>query len=219
MFTRTVDHALNRLDYKGTEIAVALDLDADNPLYDMDIQGFAIRSHERNTIDYDPDGTLRDYQGLVNDKEEALDYIGWIFNYQRQAHGDNWWEHVDENDPSYAARAQGIIDGIEAIDDYNDRLESYEVYEYVAYDEYGHPRYTVVVEAPVFAASWGPSCSEYKDIALSLAKDYAAWANGSVYIIGAARGDEEPEYISNVIGIDPYDNEALIEYAENYFIL
>ena len=218
MFTRTVDHALNRLDYKGTEIAVALDLDADNPLYDMDIQGFAIRSREQNIMDHDPDGTLRDYQGLVNDKEEALDYIGWIIDYQRQAHGDNWWECVDENDPSYAARAQDIIEAIEAIDDYNEQLESYEVYEYVAVDEYGHPRYTVVVDMPLFEKTWGPSCSEYKDIALSLAKDYAAWANGSVYVIGVDNGDDT-EYLGSVIGIDPYGNEALIEYAENYFIL
>mgnify|MGYP007126750603 CR=1 FL=1 len=219
MFTRVVDEAINRVTHNGYEVAVAYDPCPFNPLEDMDIQGFAIRSHERNTIDHDPDGTMRDYQGLVSDKEEALDYIGWIFDYQRQAHGDNWWEHVDENNPSYAARAQDVIDGIEAIDDYDSQLESYEVYEYVAVDEYGHPRYTVVVDMPLFKLAWGPSCSEHKDIALSIAKDYAAWANGSVYLIGAARGDEEAEYIGNVIGIDPYDNEVLIEYAENYCIL
>lgn len=219
MFTHVVDDAINRFEHKGMEIAVTHDEYAENPLDIMEIKGFAIRSHERDTIDYDPDRTLLDYQGLVNDKDEALDYIGWIIKYQRQAHGDNWWEHVDENNPSYVARAQDIIDCIEAIDDYNDQLESYEVYEYVAVDEYGHPRYTVVVDMPLFKLSWGPSYSEYKDIAMSLAKDYAAWVNGSVYVIGVERGeDEEDSLVGGVIGIDPYDEKALIEFVENNFV-
>lgn len=217
MFTHTVDDAINRINYKGMEIAVTYDDCASNPLDDMEIQGFAIRSHERNTIDYDPDRTLLDYQGLVNDKEEALDYIGWMMKYRRQEHGDNWWEVVDENTPHYARFAQSIIEAIEAIDDYDSQLESYEVYEYVAVDEYGHPRYTVVVDMPWFKKTWGPSCSEYKDIALSIAKEYAAWANGSVYIVGVEREDEEADYMGGFVGLDVFDNEALIEIAENYF--
>lgn len=219
MFTHVVDDAINRFEYKGLEVAVAYDDAPCNPLDNMDVQGFAIRSHERNTIDYDPCDTLKDYESWVSDKEEALDYIGWIFDYQRQAHGDNWWKHVDENDPSYTARAQDIIDAIEAIDNYNSHLESYEMFEYTAYDEYGHPQYTVVVDMPWFKLSWGPSSSEYKDIALSLAKEYAAWANGSVYVIGVDRGnDEEESLVGNVIGINPYDNEALVEFVENHFV-
>ena len=217
MFTYVVDDAINRVTYQDTEIAVSYDDCASNPLDDMDIQGFAIRSHERNTIDYDPDRTLLDYQGLVNDKEEALDYIGWMMKYRRQEHGDNWWEVVDENTPHYARFAQSIIEAIEAIDDYDSQLESYEVYEYVAVDEYGHPRYTVVVDMPLFKLAWGPSCSEYKDIALSIAKEYAAWANGSVYIVGVEREDEEADYMGGFVGLDVFDNEALIEIAENYF--
>lgn len=218
MFTRVVDEAINRVTHNGYEVAVTYDPCPFNPLEDMDIQGLGIRSHERDTIDYDPDSTLRDYQGLVSDKEEALDFIGWRFEDCRQEHGDNWWEHVDENTPHYAMFAQDIIDAIEAIDDYNEQLESYEVYEYVAYDEYGHPRYTVVVDMQLFKETWGPAYSEYKDIVLSMAKDYAAWANGSVYVIGVDN-DGDTEYLGNVIGIDPYDNEVLIEYAENYLIL
>lgn len=219
MFTRVVDEAINRVTHSGYEVAVAYDPCPFNPLEGMDIQGFAIRSHERNTIDYDPDGTLKDYEDLLEDKDRILVDIELTFEILSERYGKAWWEKDTEDMPGYEEWAQDIIDGIEAIDDYNDQLESYEVFEYTACEEYGAPVYTVVVDIPRFEASWGPSCSEYKDIALSLAKDYAAWANGSVYIIGAARGDEEPEYISNVIGIDPYDNEALIEYAENYCIL
>lgn len=219
MFTHVVDDALNRVSYQGAEITVSYDLCASNPLDDMGIQSFAIRSHERNTIDYDPCGTLRDYQGLVSDKNESLDDIWFIFELLRRDHGDTWWEKDTDNMPEFEEWAQYVIQDIDAIDDYNDQLESYEVYEYVAYDEYGHPRYTVVVDMPLFKLSWGPSCSEYKDIALSLAKEYAAWANGSVYVIGVEREDEAPDYLGDVIGIDPYDDEALIEFAENNYIL
>lgn len=219
MFTHTVDNAINRVTYKGVEIAVSYDDCASNPLDDMDIQGFAIRSHERNTTDYDPCGTMRDYQGLLDDKDNTLCVIGAVFDMLRERYGKAWWEHVDEDDEEYAKRAQYVIDDIAAIDDYDSQLESYEVYEYVAYDEYGHPRYTVVVDMPLFKLAWGPSCSEYKDIALSIAKDYAAWANGSVYVIGVEREDEEADYTYGVIGVDVYDDEALIEFAENYYVL
>lgn len=219
MFTRVVDEAINRVTHNGYEVAVAYDPCPFNPLEDMDIQGFAIRSHERNTIDYDPDGTMKDYEDLLEDKDRILVDIELTFEILSERYGKAWWEKDTEDMPGYEEWAQDIIDDIDVIDDYNDQLESYEVYEYVAYDEYGHPRYTVVVDMPLFKLSWGPTWSGYKAVALGMAKDYAAWANGSVYLIGAARGDEEAEYIGNVIGIDPYDNEALIEYAENYCIL
>lgn len=219
MFTRVVDEAINRVTHNGYEVAVAYDPCPFNPLEDMDIQGFAIRSHERNTIDYDPDGTLKDYEDLLEDKDRILVDIELTFEILSERYGKAWWEKDTEDMPGYEEWAQDIIDDIDVIDDYNNQLESYEVYEYVAYDEYGHPRYTVVVDMPLFKLSWGPTWSGYKAVALGMAKDYAAWANGSVYLIGAARGDEEAEYIGNVIGIDPYDNEVLIEYAENYCIL
>lgn len=219
MFTRIVDEAINRVTYQDTEIAVSYDPCSFNPLDDMEIQGLAIRSHERNTIDYDPDGTLKDYEDLLEDKDRILVDIELTFEILSERYGKAWWEKDTEDMPGYEEWAQDIIDDIDVIDDYNNQLESYEVYEYVAVDEYGHPRYTVVVDMPVFEASWGPSCSEYKDIVLSLAKDYAAWANGSVYVIGVDRLDTEEEYIGGVIGIDPYDDKDLIEYAENYFIL
>lgn len=218
MFTHVVDDAINRFEYKGMEIAVTYDDCAANPLDIMEVQGFAIQSHERNTIDYDPCGTLRDYQGLVSDKDGSIDNIWLTFDLLRKNHGDAWWEKDIADIPFYEEWAQDVIDDIDVIDDYNDQLESYEVYEYVAYDEYGHPRYTVVVDMPLFKLTWGPSRSEYKDIALNMAKDYAAWANGSVYVIGVDN-DGDTEYLGDVIGIDPYDNEALIEYAENYLIL
>ncbi|TRX43735.1 hypothetical protein [Corynebacterium guaraldiae] len=219
MFTHVVDDAINRFEYKGMEIAVTYDEHAENPLDIMEIKGFAIRSHERDTIDYDPDRTLRDYQGLLEDKDNAIGDIEVTFVLLRERYGKTWWEWVDENTTHYAGWAQDVIDDIEAIDDYNDQLESYEVYEFVAVDEYGHPRYTVVVDVPLFKRSWGPSCSEYKDIAMSLAKDYAAWVNGSVYVIGVERGeDEEDSLVGGVIGIDPYDEKALIEFVENNFV-
>lgn len=219
MFTHVVDDAINRFEYKGMEIAVTYDDCAANPLDIMQVQGFAIQSHERNSIDYDPCGTLRDYQGLLEDKDNALGDIEVTFVLLRERYGKTWWEWVDENTTNYAEWAQDVIDDIDAIDDYNDQLESYEVYEYVAYDEYGHPRYTVVVDMPLFKLSWGPTWSGYKAVALGMAKDYAAWANGSVYVIGLDRGEDEEESLAgNVIGIDPYDNEALIEFVENHFV-
>ena len=218
MFTRIVDEAINRVTYQDTEIAVSYDPCSFNPLDDMEIQGLAIRSHERNTIDYDPDETLKYYEYLLEDKDNALVDIETTFEILSERYGKAWWEKDTEDMPGYEEWAQDIIDDIDRIDDSNSRRESYEVFEYTAYEEYGAPVYTVFVDMPVFEASWGPSCSEYKDIALSLAKDYAAWANGSVYVIGVDRLDTEEEYIGGVIGIDPYDNEALIEYAENYLI-
>lgn len=218
MFTHVVDDAINRVTYQGAEIAVSYDDCASNPLDDMQVQGFAIRPNDRNSMDYDPCGTLRDYQGLLEDKDNALGDIEITFHLLRERYGKTWWECVDENTTFYAEWAQYVADNIDAIDDYNDQLESYEVLEFVAYEEYGHPRYTVVVDMPLFKLTWGPSCSEYKDIALSIAKGYAAWANGSVYVIGVDRLDTEEEYIGGVIGIDPYDDEALIEFVENHFV-
>lgn len=203
MFHRVVDDAINRVTYQGAEIAVAYDNYASNPLKDMQVQGLGIRSHERNTCDYDPCGTLRDYQGLLEDKDNALGDIEATFVLLRERYGKAWWEWVDETTTHYAGWAQDVADDIDAIDDCNSHLESYEVYEYVAVDEYGHPRYTVIVDMPLFESAWGPAHSEYKDIALSLTKEYAAWANGSVYVIGVDRLDTEEEYIGGVIGFDP----------------
>lgn len=219
MFTHVVDDAINRFEYKGLEVAVTYDDDSYNPLDNMGVQGFAIRSHERNTIDYDPCEVLKDYEDWAESKDRELVDIEITFDMLRERYGKTWWECIDDNDDYYTKLAQDVIDNIGAIDNYNGHLERYELFEYTAYDEYGHPQYTVVVDMPWFKLSWGPSSSEYKDIALSLAKEYAAWANGSVYVIGLDRGDDKEEsLVCNVIGIDPYDNEALIEFVENHFV-
>lgn len=217
MFTHVVDDAINRVEFDGCEVAATYDDCATNPLEFLDIQGLGIRSHERNTIDHDPCRTLKDYQGLLNDKGDALYDIELTVTLLAEKYGEAWWEHVSEDDDSYADYAQDIIDDIDAIDDYDSQLESYEVFEYEAWEEYGAPRYTVVVDMPWFKKTWGPTHSEYKEIVLGLAKEYAAWANGSVYLIGYTDSDGETHYCGDVLGVDVYDDEELKAFAlENF---
>lgn len=217
MFTRVVDDAINRVEFEGCEVAATYDDCATNPLELMGIKGLGIHSHERNTIDYDPCRTLKDYQGLLDDKGDALYDIETTFSLLRKEYGEAWWGKDTDDMPEYEEWAQDIVDDIDAIDDYDDQLESFEVLEYTAYEEYGHPVYTVVVDMSLFDTAWGPTQYGYKDVALILAKDYAAWANGSVYVIGFTDNNGETEYASNVVGIDPYDDEALIKFARENF--
>lgn len=217
MFTHVVDDAINRVEFEGGEVAAVYDDCASNPLEDFEIKGLGIHSHERNTIDYDPDRTLKDYQGLLDDKGDALYDIETTFSLLRKEYGEAWWEKDTDDMPEYEDWAQDIIDDIDAIDDYDDQLESFEVLEYTAYEEYGHPVYTVVVDTPLFKSSWACANTMDKDFVSSLAKEYAAWANGSVYVIGFTDSDGETEYAGNVVGIDPYDDEALIKFARENF--
>lgn len=217
MFTHVVDDAINRVEFDGCEVAAVYDDCATNPLELMDIKGLGIHSHERNTIDYDPCRTLKDYQGLLEEKDDALHDIEITFSLLRKEYGEAWWEKDTDDMPEYEEWAQDIIDDIDAIDDYDDQLESFEVLEYTAYEEYGHPVYTVVVDMPWFESVWGLAQSDYKDFALNLTEEYAAWANGSVYVIGFTDSDGETVYAGNVVSIDPYDDEALIKFAKDNF--
>lgn len=213
MFTHVVDNAINRVEFEGGEVAAVYDLDASNPLDDFGIKGMAVFRNERGYTEFDPEELHDIYDGAEEDKAEALDDIEFYTNQLKAEHGPKWWEEITGEE----SEVDWILEAFDAVDEANDALKGMVSYTFKATKHYGWPEYRVIVDTDTFQKAWGPTNSKWEDIYQSLADEYADYAEGDVYVIGYTDNDGYTNYCYDVMGIDPYDDKELKDFAlENF---
>lgn len=213
MFTHVVDDEISRVEFGGCEVAATYDTGARNPLEDFEIKGFAITRNERGYTEHDPSGLFRLYDAALDDKDMALGDIEFYTQQLKGDHGAQWWEKIDGDEDE----VNWILEAFDAVDDTNEALKGMVSYTFEATDHYGWPEFRVVVDTDKFQESWGPTNAKWEDVYQCVADDYARWAEGDVYVIGFTDEDGETDYLGGVMGIDPYDTKALIEFAKGNF--
>lgn len=212
MFTHVVDDAINRVEFDGCEVAATYDTDASNPLADFEIKGFAIARNERGYIPFDPEESFDCYDGALDDKGMALEEIEFYTNQLKSDHGPKWWEEITGEE----SEVDWILEAFDAVDEANETLKGMVSYTFNS-KHYGAPEFRVIVDTDTFQKFWGSTDSSLEDDYQRVADTYADYAEGDVYVIGFTDSDGYTNYCYDVMGIDPYDDEALIKFARENF--
>ena len=202
MFTTVTDHALARWELSdGTTIAVGYDEYAGNPLEMYGTTSVGIVRDERNALAFDPTGVLEDYdhyQDMVGDGSYILSMYGMTLEAFNDAVDD------ESIDPDYFE--------LSAIDDYVSALEELEDIVYLEWEdtkEYGRQIYRIAYRPSVMIAQ-GWHEDRLDESVIGMAREYSAWVNGSVYLVGIETPDGDTEYTSLYAGSD-YDDEDAIK--------
>lgn len=189
MFTTVVDNAVARYTLPdGTNVAFGYDECADNPVTDYEYK-IGIQRDERDTIMTDPTGVLTEYYELTN----RIETLEWLLEG-----GDNYSGEVREE-----------------IEECREELKGITFFEWQDTNEYGHPAYHVAYRSEELIKD-GWNADNLDSIVKDMAREYSAWANGSVYLMGIEVPGEETEYTSCYAGFDPYDEEQVKDLIEDY---
>ena len=204
MFTRTVDDAVARYETdEGVKIAFAYDHDAPNPVEEYGYS-IGIKRLEWDYIATDPHGLLEDWHRTEEAIAEA-DAMAWAMGMTL----DEALAELDDNedlDPVYAVI---LHECREAMQERKDLVRI----EWTDYAEYWHPTYEVVYSLKGLSdEGWNRHRAD--EIVKSLAREYSAWANGSVYLMGVETPQGEEEYHSCWPGVDPSDPDEVAEEIE-----
>ena len=192
MFTTTNDYAVARYTLPdGTEIAFAHDDMATNPVTDCEYSIGIIRD-DRNAIATDPTGVLEEYDSLIPRIE---DLEAWI----------EWFRTVNDGEEPEEA--------LEELEDCRDELKAITFLEWTDKEEYGWPSYRIAYRAADLIAD-GWNGDKLDEIVKGMAREYSAWANGSVYLMGVEVPGEETEYLCCHAGFDPYNKDEVKDMAE-----
>lgn len=97
-------------------------------------------------------------------------------------------------------------EALEELEECREALKDITFLEWTDYEEYGHPSYLIAYrEEDLIADGWNGD--KLDEIVKGMAREYSAWANGSVYVMGIEIPGEEPEYYGCHAGFDPFDEE------------
>ena len=193
MFTHTVDSAVARYTLPdGTEIAFAHDDMADNPVTDYGYS-IGIERVERHAIATDPTGVLEEYDSLATRIE---DLEAWV----------EWFRGVSDGEEPEEA--------LEELEECREEIKGITFLEWEDKEEYGWPSYRIAYRAEALIAD-GWNADKLDEIVKGMAREYSAWANGSVYLMGVEVPGEEVEYLSCHAGFDPYDDDEVKDMAED----
>lgn len=178
MFTTVVDNSVARYTLPdGTNVAFAYDECMSNPVTEFG-HPIGIQRDDRDAIMTDPTGVLTEYYELTNRIEE----LEWLLE-----DGDEYSGEIREE-----------------IEECREQLKGITFLEWQDTNEYGWPTYHVAYRAEEFAdAGW--NTEKLDSIAKDMAREYSAWANGSVYVMGIEVPGEETEYVGCWPAFDPHD--------------
>lgn len=194
MFTTVVDNAVARYTLpNGTEVAFGYDECALNPVEECRYP-IGIQRDERNTIMTDPTGVLTEYYELTNRIE---DLEAWC----------EWYRSVSDGEEPE--------DAMEEIAECREELKGITFLEWKDTIEYGNPNYHIAYRAEELIKD-GWNADNLDSIVKSMAREYSAWANGSVYLMGIEVPGDEVEYVTCYAGFDPYDEEEVKDLIEDY---
>lgn len=203
MFYTVTDNAVARYTTdNGTSIAVAYDECADNPLEFMDAP-LGIQSLDRHGAGFDPAGVLEDYLYYREMLESGEDCLASL-----EVSLEEFWETEEDRDP---------VD-LSIMDDYETALEELKdivFFEWRDTDEWGWPGFRVAYRVSGMREA-GYNAERLDDIAKDMAREFSAWANGSVYVVGVENADGEAEYIGGFVGIDPNDADEIRGLVEDH---
>lgn len=187
MFTRTIDDALTRYTLEdGTQVAFAHDECRDNPVEDYGYK-IGIQRDERNAMSSDPVGVLAEYDSLhirIGDLE------AWC----------EWYRGVSDGEEP--------IDAMEELEECREEIKGITYLEWKDTDEYGWPTYRIAYRAEDLIAD-GWNADKLDEIVKDMAREYSAWACGSIYLMGVETPDGDQEYVVCDPGFDPYDEEEV----------
>ena len=211
MFTTVVDNAVARYTLpNGTEVAFAYDKFPFNPVEEYEYR-IGIQRDERNSLATDPIGVLAEYDHLKDELEELEYTIEQMRKYcgaeavEKAIAGEledspfEWWEEQ----------------ALERIDQVREELAEITYLEWQDKDEYGWPSYRIAYRAKDMNED-GWNAEKLDSIVKDMAREYSAWANGSMYIMGVEVPGEEVEYLCCHAGFDPYDEEEVKDLLDDY---
>ena len=166
-----------------------------------------------------------EYRGAVI----TLDYDGYALCPIEGA--GSWAEGVGivRNDrDALECDPEGLLKAVRDYEEDCERAELWEleapekpsvfVFEYTAYELYGHPSFTVAVDRDAVAGmmqlevATDADCEKYGE---GVAKEYAMWAEGAVYYVRVVLPDGRAEGAGGVYFDSPYpDRDEVVSYVE-----
>ena len=215
MFTHTVDNAVVRYETdEGVKIAFAYDHDAPNPVEEYGYS-IGIKRLGRNWLPTDPHGLLEDWDRIEKAIEEAEDVailkgltldeaLAKLESGEDRPAGEEELDPVDE---------VVLRDCLEAMREREDMVRIV----WTDYAEWDHPAYEVVYSLDgLDNEGWNLDLAD--EIVKDLAREYSAWANGSMFIMGVETPQGEEEYQACWPGADPYNLEEVKDLVEEWGI-
>lgn len=209
MFTTTNDYAVARYTLPdGTEIAFAHDDMATNPVTDCEYS-IGIERDDRDAITTDPAGILEEYDSLADELEE----LEYTIEHMRRDYGTEAVDKAIAGELEETPFEWWEEQALDRIDQVRDDLEAITFLEWTDKEEYGWPTYRIAYRAADLIAD-GWNADKLDEIVKGMAREYSAWANGSVYLMGVEVPGEETEYLCCHAGFDPYDEDEVKDMAE-----
>ena len=187
MFTRTVDDAVARYTLAdGTQVAFGHDECRENPVEEVGIPIGIVRDHWRAEAS-DPMRVLEAYDSLRDRIEDLEEWCEW---YQGVSDGEE------------------PLDALEELEDCREELKGITYLEWQDKEEYGWPTYRIAYRAEDLVKE-GWRGDHLDEIIKAFAREYSAWANGSVYLMGVETPDGDVEYVDCHAGFDPLDEDQV----------
>ncbi|UBI10032.1 hypothetical protein LA324_05330 [Corynebacterium coyleae] len=198
------DNAVARYETKdGATIAFAFDECPSNPLEDVDGVVIGIARDERDVTTFDPTGVLEEYDELamrIEDNKANLDYA-------RKYLGDELIDRALSGELDYYYHESfdyALVASLDELREDEEELKGIVYLEWQDLEEYGWPNYRIAYR-PEDMIKQGWNADRLDEIVKGMAREYSAWANGSIYIMGVEHPDGEEEYIPCWAGFDPCD--------------
>lgn len=187
MFTRTIDDAVARYTLpNGTEVAFAHDECPINPVEEYGYKIGIVRDEWRAT-ETDPMRVLEAYDSLRDRIEDLEEWCEWYLDVS------------DGEEP---------VDAMEELEECREELKGITYLVWRDKDEYGWPTYRIAYRAKDLIAD-GWNADNLEDIVKGFAREYSAWACGSVYVMGVEYPDGDTEYLNCYAGFDPNDEDQV----------
>lgn len=204
MFIKTIDEAAVRYTLPdGTEIAFAYDEFAANPVTDYGYPIGIVRV-ERNALETDPTGVLEAHDRLAEELEE----LEYAIEEMRKDYGSDVVDKAIAGELEESSFEWFEEDALERIGNVRAELKAITYLEWQDREEYGWPTYRIAYrEVDLIAEGW--NAEKLDEIVKGMAREYSAWASGSVYVMGIEVPGEEGEYVTCLAGFDPYDEQEV----------
>lgn len=219
MFYTTVDNSIARYEFdNGIEVAFAYDSDAECPpsFDDPTTVPVGVRRKGADAIAHDPHGLFDSYDS--EDYRLNRDFLDFMVTRFSMAYGDDFLLNPE-------AWADDEWEELVDLTDWDVQLAPpahVKVFTYVARDEYGWPVFEVAVDLKRLADLRGISYDSLSPDVIesevdSYGREYAAWAEGSVYQMGIETSDGDTDYIGDLVGWDIHDVDTVREMCHAFF--
>ena len=167
-----------------------------------------IQRDGRDALETDPTGVLGQYRRAMEAREEGewvLENLGMTLEEVNEA-----WDRGDSDDID--------VFTMMSLEEYRDACQFLAEVKYLEWtddEEYGWPSYKIVYrESGLVAQGW--NADNLDEIVKGMAREYSAWACGSVYLMGIESPSGEPEYLGLHAGFDPWNESEVKDVAAGY---